>query len=86
MKLLQGIALIAALLSYTVVGAQAPDHRAHHEAKPAATAPMVEGEVRKVDKDAGKLTLKHEAIPNLEMPNMTMVFVEIGRASCRERV
>jgi Cu(I)/Ag(I) efflux system periplasmic protein CusF len=38
------------------------------------TSPMVNGEVRKVDKDAGKITLKHDAIPNLEMPRMTMVF------------
>jgi Cu/Ag efflux protein CusF len=35
---------------------------------------MSEGEVRKVDKDAGKLTLKHGPIPNLDMPPMTMVF------------
>src|SRR5438067_1219245 len=40
----------------------------------AATSPMVNGEVRKVDKSAGKITLKHDAIPNLEMPGMTMVF------------
>ena len=33
-----------------------------------------QAEVRKVDKDAGKLTLKHGPIPNLEMPPMTMVF------------
>src|SRR5438045_622658 len=38
------------------------------------TSPMVNGEVRKVDKGAGKITLKHDAIPNLEMPRMTMVF------------
>ena len=37
-------------------------------------APMVNGEVLKVDKDAGKITLKHDAIPNLEMPGMSMVF------------
>ena len=35
---------------------------------------MVEGEVRKVDRDARKLTLRHGPIPNLEMPDMTMVF------------
>ena len=35
---------------------------------------MVNGEVRKIDKGAGKITLKHDAIPNLEMPGMTMVF------------
>ena len=34
----------------------------------------VEGEVRKIDKDAGKITLKHGPIPNLDMPGMTMVF------------
>jgi len=39
-----------------------------------AGSPMVNGEVRKVDKGTGKITLKHDAIPNLEMPRMTMVF------------
>ncbi len=36
--------------------------------------PMTEAEVRKVDKEAAKLTLKHGPIPNLEMGAMTMVF------------
>ncbi|MEO8302892.1 MAG: copper-binding protein [Betaproteobacteria bacterium] len=40
----------------------------------AAAAAVVDGEVRKVDKDAGKITLKHAPIPNLDMPTMTMVF------------
>lgn len=31
-------------------------------------------EVRKVDKGAGKVTLKHGPIPSLDMPPMTMVF------------
>ena len=31
-------------------------------------------EVRKVDLDAKKITLKHEEIKNLDMPPMTMVF------------
>jgi Cu/Ag efflux protein CusF len=39
-----------------------------------AGAPMSEGEVRKVDKDGGKLTIKHGPLANLEMPGMTMVF------------
>ena len=34
-----------------------------------------EAEVRKVDKSAGKVTLKHGEIKNLDMPPMTMVFV-----------
>jgi Cu(I)/Ag(I) efflux system protein CusF len=42
-------------------------------AKPAA-GEMTEAEVRKVDKDSKKITLKHGAIKNLDMPPMTMVF------------
>jgi Cu/Ag efflux protein CusF len=35
---------------------------------------FVDGEVKKIDKDTGKITIKHGPIPNLEMPGMTMVF------------
>ena len=42
-------------------------------AAPSATD-FTEGEVRKVDKDAKKVTIRHGAIKNLEMPPMTMVF------------
>jgi Cu(I)/Ag(I) efflux system periplasmic protein CusF len=35
---------------------------------------MADGEVRKVDKDAGKLTIKHGPIPSMDMPPMTMVY------------
>jgi len=54
----------------------ANEHDAHHPAKANATAPdpLADGEVRKVDKEAGKITLRHGPIPNLEMPEMTMVF------------
>jgi Cu/Ag efflux protein CusF len=38
------------------------------------TGAMAEGEVRKVDKDAKKITIKHGEIKNLDMPPMTMVF------------
>jgi Cu(I)/Ag(I) efflux system protein CusF len=40
----------------------------------AAASAMTEGEVRKVDMENKKLTLKHGEIKNLEMPSMTMVF------------
>jgi Cu/Ag efflux protein CusF len=39
-----------------------------------ATLPMTEAEVRKVDLDAKKITLRHGEIKNLDMPPMTMVF------------
>ena len=41
----------------------------------AQSAPELTGaEVRKIDKDAQKITLKHGEIKNLDMPPMTMVF------------
>ena len=40
----------------------------------AAAAPMSDAVVRKVDAAAGKITLKHGPIANLDMPPMTMVF------------
>lgn len=44
-------------------------------AEPAqAMSDMVDGEVRKVDKDARKITLRHGEIKQLDMPAMTMVF------------
>ena len=35
---------------------------------------MADGEVRKVDKDAKKITLRHGELKQLDMPPMTMVF------------
>ena len=46
----------------------------------AAAAEMTDGEVRKVDKEGGKLTLRHGEIKNLDMPGMTMVFVVKDKA------
>jgi len=39
-----------------------------------AASDMTDAEVRKVDKDNNKITLKHAEIANLQMPPMTMVF------------
>jgi len=60
---------------------KAQDHSAHGAAgAPTASnadqnaTPLSDGEVRRVDKETGKLTLKHGEIKNLDMPPMTMVF------------
>ncbi len=42
--------------------------------KDAAGAVWVNGEVRRIDIEGGKLTLKHDAIPSFDMAAMTMVF------------
>jgi Cu/Ag efflux protein CusF len=53
----------------------AQDQISHHSASAAPAADAVsEGEVRKVDKEAGKITIKHGPLKNLGMPAMTMAF------------
>lgn len=51
----------------------AEQHSAHHASAP-AIGEFTAGEVRRVDKDAQKVTLRHGPIGNLGMPDMTMVF------------
>ena len=57
----------------------AGEHAGHHASGGAAAAPanaaeLSDGEIRRIDKSTGKLTLKHGEIKNLDMPPMTMVF------------
>ena len=40
----------------------------------AVSTEMADGEVRKIDKENKKITLKHGVIKSLDMPGMTMVF------------
>jgi Cu/Ag efflux protein CusF len=52
---------------------------AHHQpaaggTSQAATEALAEGEVRRIDKDAMKITIKHGPLAKLDMPPMTMVF------------
>ena len=75
MKAKHTLAIAAVLLVSSLHAQQAPqggDHASHHP--PAATAPQSEGEVRKVDLEQSKLTLRHGPLVNLDMPAMTMVF------------
>ena len=43
-------------------------------AEESKSLPMINGQVKKVDESAGKMTIKHDAITNLDMGAMTMVF------------
>lgn len=49
-------------------------HAAHADHQAAAPAELTDGEVKKIDKDAGKITLRHGELKNLNMAAMTMVF------------
>ena len=69
--------LLAMTLVLPATAAIAED--AHHEpgavvAQANANAALTDGEIRKVDKDAKKITIKHGPLTNLDMPAMTMVF------------
>lgn len=69
MKNLAAVFLAVALAGPAFAQQQsAGDHVVHH-----ATG-LSDGEVRKVDKGAKKITIKHGPIQNLDMPAMTMVF------------
>jgi len=79
-RLLTGI-LISALGTGGAVAQQTTDTTGQHAhatataAAPAVVAvPQTEGEIRKVDAAAQKLTVKHGRIENLGMSPMTMVF------------
>ena len=65
MKIMAKVAALAAVA--IAVPALAVSHQT-------ALSGYTSGEVRKVDKAAGKVTLRHGPIANLEMPPMTMVF------------
>ena len=81
MKTLPTLALIGFLSAGAFAQtAPAPAANAAGTAQPSSssaampTKDMAEAEVRRVDKDSKKVTLKHGPIKNLDMPSMTMVF------------
>ena len=71
--------LIAAVAFAAASAASLPALAANDHGTPVAQAAgaatdMTDGEIRKVDKENGKLTIKHAEIKSLGMPGMTMVF------------
>lgn len=76
--------LIAILALAATGGAWAAEshdaHASHGSATAAAPAALSDGEVRRIDRDAGKLTIRHGPLANLDMPPMTMVFQVKDRA------
>jgi Cu/Ag efflux protein CusF len=69
-----GLVLVAANASAQM---QMHDHAQHSAASVASqddANALADGEVKKVDKDTGKLTVQHGPLTNLGMPGMTMAF------------
>lgn len=77
MKHVSTLALVLLAGLATVQSGIAQDaHKGHHGAAQGAApaSEMAAGEVKKIDKGAGKITIKHGRIYRLEMEPMTMVF------------
>ena len=78
MKRTTSIFLVVAFGLALPLGAIAADENATKQQGDArnmgSAAPMSTGEVKKVDKSSGKVTIKHGPLGNLGMPAMTMVF------------
>lgn len=74
--------LIAAWVLAAFAMAAVPGHAedARHPKSEAQKSYAAKGEVVAVDKVAGKVKLKHEAIPALEWPAMTMFFAVADKA------
>ena len=68
----------AVLASVALAGPAAFADKDHgHDKHGAQAAPadgLTAGVVKKIDKDAGKISIAHDPIENLGMPKMTMVF------------
>ena len=68
---LASVASSGAVAQATMSGGKMGDMKMQQSAE---AVEMTDGEVRKVDKSAKKITIKHGPIKNLDMPGMTMVF------------
>lgn len=82
--------MLIATLPFPLVSIAAGDHASQGsmqgEGKASAAEPgFTSGEVKKVDKEAGKITIKHGPLVNLDMPGMTMVF-RVKNASMLDQV
>ncbi|WP_420997968.1 copper-binding protein [Cupriavidus sp. 30B13] len=64
--------------------AMKPSAPAAASAGPAQPPHPVPAEIRKIDLQSGKVTLKHGPIENLGMPAMTMAFPAKDRASLKD--
>ena len=77
---INGVVTVAALQGAPVLDpATTAAHTSAAETVPTTDAnvvaqPQSDGEIKKVDKEAGKITVKHGPLVNLDMPPMTMVF------------
>lgn len=78
---LAALFVLGLVSSNAIFAQEMHDHGAHHDhvmqsgvSAGQGELPKVVAEVRRVNTRASTLSLRHEEIPNLDMPPMTMVF------------
>jgi Cu(I)/Ag(I) efflux system protein CusF len=78
MKFITTVLMSLSLMTALLPGANAAEKIAKTDGaadlKSTTAGALSSGEVKKIDKDASKITLKHGPLVNLGMPAMTMVF------------
>ena len=70
----RGVLFVVAISFGLHFGVSAAEVFKQTDAQAVSATALADGEVRKIDKDAGKVTIKHGPLTNLGMPAMTMVF------------
>jgi len=80
MKLFTPALLLCALVALPVWAQTSAEHGHAPVQNAVAAHELSSGEIRRIDHNAGKVTLKHGEIKNLDMPGMTMVFVAQDKA------
>ena len=82
MKHTKTLLLASAMALFSLFSGAAFAQTAPHQHTMAASAApsLTDGEIRKIDRETGKLTIRHGEIKHLDMPPMTMVFVAKDKA------
>jgi Cu(I)/Ag(I) efflux system periplasmic protein CusF len=77
--LLKNLLLALGLCAAVTAGAENNPANAVASKQAATAAQLADGEIKKIDPAAGKITLKHGEIKSLAMPPMTMAYA-VGKA------
>lgn len=74
MKSIATLTFVTAILATASFSLYATTDSTASAAATSSAGKTTDGEIRKVDKDAKKITIRHAELKHLEMPAMTMVF------------
>ena len=66
--------LVSSAAWFTTVYAQDKHHSPADAVSAVFASHMADGEIKKINRDSKKMTIKHGDIKSLDMPGMTMVF------------